>query len=232
MIDKENLVSYKTIIFDCDGVLLNSNKAKSQAFYDTARPFGEGPARELVEYHREHGGVSRNKKFQYFLEHIVSQREKNISLADLLSNYGSLVVDSLVKSEECEGLDFLRENSIEAKWIVVSGGNEKEIKEVFLEKDMLSYFDGGIFGSPKSKDHIFRDLIEKEVIKFPAIYLGDSRYDHQVASKCQIDFLFVHGWTEFKNWEAYCKEHAVQSIEKVAHFASWLLNARSTKVIK
>ena len=27
--------SYKSIVFDCDGVILNSNSIKVQAFYDT-----------------------------------------------------------------------------------------------------------------------------------------------------------------------------------------------------
>ena len=32
--------SYKSIVFDCDGVILNSNSIKTQAFYDTTAFLG------------------------------------------------------------------------------------------------------------------------------------------------------------------------------------------------
>ncbi len=41
---------YKSLIFDCDGVVLNSNKAKTEAFYKAALPYGEQAASALVEY--------------------------------------------------------------------------------------------------------------------------------------------------------------------------------------
>jgi len=37
---KIELKQYKTLIFDCDGVILNSNKIKTQAFYDVAKIYG------------------------------------------------------------------------------------------------------------------------------------------------------------------------------------------------
>ena len=58
---------YKTMIFDCDGVLLDSNSAKSDAFYKVALPYGDNCARELLNFHKKNGGISRNKKFDYFV---------------------------------------------------------------------------------------------------------------------------------------------------------------------
>ena len=54
-----------SIVFDCDGVLLNSNKIKTQAFYKCALPYGEKYATMLADYHIENGGISRNYKFKY-----------------------------------------------------------------------------------------------------------------------------------------------------------------------
>lgn len=208
-------LKYKTIIFDCDGVLLNSNQIKSEAFYQTALPTGEGHATELLDFHRNHGGISRNKKFEYFLDSIVKDGKSRFELSDLLETYAQLVVDKLIDSEQCEDLDLLKKKTSKAKWCVISGGNESEIKEVFQKKGISHYFSGGIFGSPKSKDDIFRELIEEGLIEFPAIYFGDSRYDHEIASKHSVDFIFVSNWTEFADWKTYCSDNQLITIDKL-----------------
>jgi beta-phosphoglucomutase-like phosphatase (HAD superfamily) len=61
---------YKTYIFHCDGVLLNSNIFKTQAFYEAAKKYGEKNAKDFIEYHIKNGGVSRYEKFSYFLSQI------------------------------------------------------------------------------------------------------------------------------------------------------------------
>ena len=63
-----DITNYKTIVFDCDGVILNSNKIKIDVFYDVAINFGASAsqAQALVDYHVKFGGVSRYRKFDYF----------------------------------------------------------------------------------------------------------------------------------------------------------------------
>ena len=62
---KFSIKDYETIIFDCDGVILNSNNIKIQAFYETALIYGHDLANELVKYHIENGGISRYQKFEF-----------------------------------------------------------------------------------------------------------------------------------------------------------------------
>ena len=53
-----DLLKYNTLIFDCDGVILNSNNIKSKAFYDVALPYGVKAAEELYTYHIKNNGIS------------------------------------------------------------------------------------------------------------------------------------------------------------------------------
>ena len=50
MSNKIDLSKYQTLIFDCDGVILNSNKIKTQAFYEVSKIYGHKPAQILKEY--------------------------------------------------------------------------------------------------------------------------------------------------------------------------------------
>ena len=70
-----DLTKYNTIIFDCDGVLLNSNFKKSEAYRYAAIDFGatKEQAEKLVRYHVENTGISRYVKFEYFLTNILQQ---------------------------------------------------------------------------------------------------------------------------------------------------------------
>ena len=45
-----DLTFYKTLVFDCDGVVLNSNKIKTRAFYDVASIYGHKVAKEFKDY--------------------------------------------------------------------------------------------------------------------------------------------------------------------------------------
>ena len=65
---KIELSKYQTLIFDCDGVLLNSNKIKTEAFYEVTKPYGDEAAQTLKNYHILNGGVSRYQKFDFFLK--------------------------------------------------------------------------------------------------------------------------------------------------------------------
>ena len=39
------ITDYASLVFDCDGVVLNSNKVKTEAFYQAVLPYGEAAAR-------------------------------------------------------------------------------------------------------------------------------------------------------------------------------------------
>ena len=68
-----NLQDYDIFIFDCDGVILDSNKLKSDAFRQALEYEPEEMVEELVRYHKLNGGISRYEKFNYFYKSIVTE---------------------------------------------------------------------------------------------------------------------------------------------------------------
>lgn len=207
------ITDYATLIFDCDGVVLDSNKIKTQAFYQAALPYGEEAAQQLVGYHVSHGGISRYKKFALFLEEMVSGRS-GPGLEELLESYASHVRAGLLSCDVAPGLDALRE-ATEARWLIVSGGDQNELREIFAERGLAGSFDGGIYGSPDTKDEILAREQGNGTISTPALFLGDSTYDHRAAEAAGLDFVFVTDWTEVPGWEAWCQENRLARISSV-----------------
>ena len=211
-----NINKYKTIIFDCDGVILNSNKIKSDAFRKVAENFGDDEAEKLVAFNKENGGVSRYVKFNYFLNeilHLDQNKNNNLTVENLIEQFSGLVTDGLCRCELVSGLKELRESTKSAAWMIISGGDQSELRYVFKKRDLTKFFNKGIFGSPTPKDKIFKREIEKGNILMPALFIGDSKYDYECASKFEIDFVFTYEWTELKDWKKFCKVNKIKTID-------------------
>jgi phosphoglycolate phosphatase-like HAD superfamily hydrolase len=222
-----NASKYQTLILDCDGVLLDSNRVKTEAFRQAALPYGESAAERLVQHHVENGGVSRYKKFEYFLEKIVpevtGQDGAAYNLPDyeaLLSAYAVAVHEGLRTCAIAEGLEQLRAQMPNTRWLVVSGGDQAELRGVFDERGIADYFDDGIFGSPHRKGDIVAREIANGNIKRPALFLGDSRLDHEVAAANGLDFVFVSQWTEMPAWQQYLDECHLTAISGISELSA------------
>ena len=210
---------YATLIFDCDGVVLDSNKVKTAAFYNTALPYGASAAEALMEYHAKHGGISRYVKFEYFLKNIVETKIEKTKLDTLLDDYECEVREGLLSCQISPGLEKLRRTS-QSRWLVVSGGDQNELRDVFQQRNLVENFNGGIFGSPDTKDAILSRELGNDNIKLPALFIGDSKYDYLAAKAANIDFVFAYDWTEVSDWREYCKEHGLNFISNIYYLIS------------
>ena len=215
---------YATLVFDCDGVVLDSNRIKTEAFRATALPWGAAAAEALVAHHIAHGGVSRHVKFAHFLDHILPEHApghaqeagRAAALEGLLAAYGRAVQAGLMACAVAEGLDALRAATPGARWLIVSGGDQAELRALFAARGLARHFDGGIFGSPDNKDSILAREQAAGTIRGPALFLGDSRYDHEAASRAGLDFVFVSDWSEFAGWPDHVRRHGLAVVPNLA----------------
>lgn len=203
-----NITSYSTLIFDCDGVVLDSNKVKTESFYKAALSYGERAADELVEYHVANGGVSRYKKFSYFLDHIV-EKPSEAALKELLADYAANVQAGLQNCVIAPALERLRNRTPHSRWLIVSGGDQAELREIFQMRGISDWFDAGIFGSPDTKEDILIRELENGNILTPALFIGDSKYDFKAAKFVGLDFVFLSGWSEVKGWDSWVAENGI-----------------------
>ena len=214
------LPNYQTWVFDCDGVLLDSNRIKTDAFYQVAKPYGDDKAQALVEHHVRNGGISRYVKFHHFLADIVGRiRVNDHELDSLLESYALRVREGLMQCEVAGRLDHLRALTSASTWMIVSGGDQEEIRWVFRERGLADLFNGGIYGSPDTKDEILSRSLRDRIVVFPAVFLGDSQYDIEAATRAGLDFIFLSGWSE-SNFDFAHATFRFESISAIAGSAS------------
>jgi len=215
----ENLNKFKTLIFDCDGVILNSNKLKTNCFRKIFENYNKDATEEFINYHESNGGVSRYIKIKYFLEKILpkySDEDFTDDFENLLKLYGVYSKNSLRGAQVSERINELRFFTKKQKWFVVSGSDQRELREIFKYKNIDLFFDGGIFGSPDKKTKILEREIKNNSILLPGLFFGDSCQDHIAAKENNLDFLFVKEWTDFKNYKHYCKINSLIIINSIS----------------
>ncbi len=198
---------YKTWVFDCDGVLLDSNKVKSNAFYKVALSYGKTSAEEFVKYHKQHGGVSRFKKMEAFWLDILGRPRDDDQIDKLIEQFGQICRNDLKLCDETPMVREFLGTISDKKRIVVSGGEEKELRKLFKTIDLDQYFDD-ICGSPRSKIKILESLN----IEMPGIFVGDSECDYMAAKYVGLDFIFMTQFTEFTGWKNYFHQKPVRII--------------------
>lgn len=144
-------MAIKCLVFDCDGVLLDSVPVKTRAFGRLAEPYGEAAREKFVSYHTAHGGVSRFKKFEWFFREFLGREitpEESELWADKFVEY------ALEEVRACAtipgALETLKTWHGKLPEYVCTGAPGDETASVLAERDMLKYLDG-VFGSPPPK---------------------------------------------------------------------------------
>jgi phosphoglycolate phosphatase-like HAD superfamily hydrolase len=169
----------------------------------TVEDYGVDLTSRFVEYHRENGGISRYQKFDHFLRNMADSYT-DAEYQRLLSKFSSVVRSKLLAVDLTAGaVEFIRRKHSESILYIVSGGDQSELREVFTKRGLSHYFQK-ILGSPTDKSDHCNRIRNNLGADSRALFIGDSRLDHQAAQNCDFDFIFLSGYTDMDDWRDYC----------------------------
>lgn len=177
------------IVFDCDGVILESMDLKGKAFYRLGLRFGEEAADALVVYHHLHGGVSRFRKFEWLYETYAGRTAGEDELQALNKEFVGLVYEEMERCELVPGVqEVLDAWKGRVPLYVASGAPEEEVRTILEKRGLARYFEG-IFGAPTVKSQLLRTIVQHlGVNPSDALMVGDARADQYAAEAVGVRF--------------------------------------------
>jgi len=180
----------KAIIFDFDGVIVESVEIKTNAFAKLFEHEGGEIVKRIVNYHLDNTGISRYEKFKYIYKEILNRPLNDDEFQMLCNKFSVLVVDSVVSAPYVKGAEEFVENyASRYKCFVVSATPQREIEQI-VQKRNMNYFFKGIYGAPTTKKEAVKAILLKENLKpTNVLYVGDAISDYKVAKDNSVNFV-------------------------------------------
>ena len=180
----------KAILFDFDGVILDSLNVKTQAFYDMYLPYGVEVAKKAANHHLAHGGVSRYEKFKIYHKDFLGIEIDEGQLNKLADEFSEKVFKKVAESAEVKGIrEFLEKNKNKYKMWVITGTPTEEIIEICKTTHFTQYFKE-LHGSPQKKDYWTKKiLIEENLDPKEVVFVGDATTDYEAAIANDVHFV-------------------------------------------
>lgn len=184
------MIRFDAIVFDFDGVLVESVNVKTQAFATLYDRYGSFVVEQVVAYHMRNGGLSRFEKFRHFHNKLLGLPLSNEEENRLAAEFNALVEAEVVAASWVDGAEeFLAEHYTTLPLFVASGTPEEELKRILKMRNMSHYFHAA-FGSPAKKGDILRGILENGGYRpEKVLMIGDSLLDMEGAQEAGICFL-------------------------------------------
>lgn len=189
----------KAIIFDFDGVILDSVQVKTRAFADMYKPYGKDIEAKVIEHHLQHGGVSRYEKFKIYHRYFLNEEINETKVQALAHQFSDLVLKKVLESSFIPGAkEFLDKVFVKYQTFVCTGTPQNEIERIVFERGLSMYFDE-LHGSPDKKITIIKRILgSHQLDKNEVLFIGDAMTDYKAAHHCGLHFIgVVNGYTRF-----------------------------------
>ncbi|MDW7776916.1 MAG: HAD-IA family hydrolase [Methanosarcinales archaeon] len=184
-------MNIRNIIFDFDGVILDSIPIKTKAFRELFSVYPTNIVDEFIEYHLQNGGVSRYEKIRYFYEKLLKKEILENEILDYANIYSKSTKEELANQKYLinDTLNCIKKNYKKYNMHIVSGADEQDLKYICDRLDISKYF-MTINGSPIKKCEIIRTILNiYKYKKDETCLIGDSINDFEAAKSNGILFF-------------------------------------------
>jgi phosphoglycolate phosphatase-like HAD superfamily hydrolase len=180
------------LVFDFDGVILDSAALKREAFAALYDDQPEPLRRAMRAYLGRRGGQPREVKFRHIEAQILGRQVDEAAIAKLCKRFKEDVERRILAAPTIPGaLDFLDRNSGRLPTYLLSATPEHELREIVARRDLAGYFDE-VIGSPPDKVTGLGQLLSRHGHQADrTVMIGDSYNDYRAARSNGTGFIGI-----------------------------------------
>lgn len=218
----------KLVMFDCDGVLLQSNQVKTDAIAEVFADLSESLRLTCIDTFKRNFGQARDRHFHRFADLLNVAAEMRATFVQQRSDrYRDLVALRYTRVPAvpgalalCEGL-----HAAGRATCVITGGVASEAAAA-LSANGFGPLAQAVHGAPVGKAaHIMAQLAEHAISPAQAVYLGDAPSDLEACIETGVPFIYV-------------RDHAIGEMSPIADrsvaagiFAEWVPDLQARRVL-
>lgn len=193
----------RAIVFDFDGVILESGDVKTDAFVELFAEHGAEVQERVRAHHLENLGVSRFKKFSWIYENVLRAPLSDDGSKALGDKFSALALDKVLTSPFVPGA---REAliALAAKYplFVASGTPQNELDMIVDRRELRSLF-REVHGTPSEKPEIINGIMQRySFVQAEVLFIGDGTSDHKAAVATGVEFLARDTPPMSEHWKA------------------------------
>lgn len=172
------------LVFDCDGVIVESMDVKTRAFERIGSEFSKEMGERLAMYHVMHGGVNRYEKFDWLYKMALGRSPTPKEAASLNERFVAYALQEVALSPLVKGVQEVLDRWKGRVPMYVASGAPQDELVFLLEKRGLAHYFKGIYGYPPSKGQLLLKILKESGREAEeTVMIGDSSYDLKAAEQ-------------------------------------------------
>lgn len=208
-----HLNGIKAIIFDFDGVILESADIKTVAFLEL---FNHRPDLQpaILQHHIDNLGVSRFDKFAWIYAELLGRPFTADIRAQLGHDFSALVLEKVLACPFVPGAQEALETLSTMLPLFIASGTPQEELDLIIEKRGLQSHFREAWGSPLKKTEIIEGILARHTLaSSEAVMVGDGASDYEAAVKTKLHFIARDTPEQAEYWRQQKVRYIINDLE-------------------
>lgn len=187
----------RVLILDFDGVVIESNDVKTEAFHKVFTRFPEH-SEDMMAFHHANVSLSRFAKFKH-LQVLMGKTDDDGFLTEIAADFSSSVLEGMDKVPLVTGAELFLGKATKRLPVYLASVTPAEELALILERRKLLHWFRDVYGCPPwTKPDAIRDILVREGIEpEEALLIGDSAGDQRAAQMTGVQFLARNSGLDF-----------------------------------